>query len=116
MARILTDTLTANGRSNTATIVNPNTGARPEQNVAVFGNFDNGSAALEITYDNGTTWLPVSDGISDVVFDGTAATLSPVVTNVLGGNNPETNDVVKLSVNLTGATSPSITVVITDVR
>ena len=110
MAQLINITLEANGSTDWATIVNPNNGATPYQMIAASGTFGSGSLALEMSVDGGTTAFAITDSVGAVAL--TAA--GGVVTNILGDGNLPSQ--VKIRATLSGATSPSVTVIITDAR
>lgn len=110
MAILINQTLSANGSTDAADIVNPNNGATPYQMFGASGTFGGGTLALEMSVDGGTTWFAVTDSVGAVELTAAGA----VITNILGDNDIPA--VVKMRGTLSGATSPSIVVTITDAR
>ena len=85
---------------------NASTGALPikgKLNVAAFGDFGGGSLSFELSYDDGTTWFAATNNLGD------AATIS-----ANGALNIEVGTA-DLRLTLSGATAPSVSIVVTGV-
>jgi hypothetical protein len=113
MAIILSETLTADGSTAWADIVNPNNGGTPFQMVSAAGSgFGSGTATVEMSIDGGTTAFDVTDSAGAVAFTANGA----VRTFALGNNNPAAANQTKMRVTMTGSTTPSVKIVIADVN
>jgi hypothetical protein len=112
MAIILRETLTGNGSTSGANIVNPNNGTDIFQTVSASGTFGSGTLTIEQSVDGGSTWFDVTDSVGTVTFTADGA----VRTFLLGNNDPVAAEQIQIRGTLAGSTSPSLTVVIADCR
>lgn len=112
MARNQTAALTADGRSEAIRIYNARGrgGGAVLQTVVVQGSsFGGGTATLQITADEGTTWIDVTDDTGTAVtFTANGARNTTIASDA---ENP-----LELSINLAGATSPNISLIVYQVR
>ena len=112
MALILNQAITADGSTGTATIINPNNGISPYQNVAMSGGFGGGTATVELSNDGGSTWFDATDS------SGSVALAAPGMVRLFGvGNaNIDAANTIKMRVTVAGSTAPTLKITITDVR
>lgn len=108
MTRILEQTLAANGNSEEKTWSPMRKGAPTRGTVWATGTFGGGSLALEGSPDSGTTWVAIPDQAGSPV----AFTENGLINIELYANSADT----KVRLVLTGATAPSINIVIDDVN
>ena len=111
MAKFSSTPLTADGRSEVYNVYNPRGRDNSTAlNVSVYGTFGGGTAALEYSPDQGTTWFPLTDSLRAAVeFTQNEVILIPHITS-------DSNEPVSLSINLTGSTSPNLVFEVTDVK
>ena len=107
MALLATLTLTANGRESLRLYNHP-TGQANRVSYIASGTFDSGTVSVQLSPDAGSTWVDNIDNGSPVAF--TAADARAIEAN------SDSNAPVVLGFNLTGATSPSITIKVYDNR
>jgi len=106
-----TATLSADGATLLANIVPPRKDDDYCGELHVYGTFGGGTVKLQVSPDGGTTKNDYKD-LSGVVWTATAADV--VSFEICGGGTNSTPQ--KLYITLTGATAPSISVVLYDNR
>ena len=108
MAKYTSDTLTADGRSTAFNLYNGprGDGDSTEYTAYVQGTFDSGTATLQTSTD-GTNWVDVLDQ------SGAAVTFT-ANKSVNFTHKSAAEDPAKVSVNLAGATSPSLNFILYD--
>jgi len=109
MARYETDVVTTNTESSTITLINPRSGGDSVfKTIGIQGTFGSGTATLEVTIDGGTTWIP---------FTSAGAAVEYTVNDVRNMRVcSDAKEPIKLRFALTGATTPSIQMIVYDVR
>jgi len=109
MARILSETVTADGNSTEITWKQSRKEAPNRATLWVIGTFDSGTVTLQSSPDGGTTFVDVPDAVGAAV-----AFTSDGMTNIelYGNQNPIPGEQVKLRLVLAGAGSPAITYII----
>jgi hypothetical protein len=101
--------LTADGRSENIELFNPRGRDGSGRYTAfVTGTFGGGTATPQLSPDGGTTWVTIQDAAGDVTFTENGAFNFEVFSDPI--------QPIEFSVNLTGATSPNITIVVTDAK
>ena len=100
--------LTANGRSDTLTVKNSprGNGSNITKTIFVTGDFRTGTATLQATLDDGTTWFNVTNASGNVEFTEDSGVNIDIASDA---ENP-----VKVAINLTGATSPNLILTVFD--
>ncbi len=114
MAQILRQILTADGATDAVTWTNPNNGTLPVGTCHAFGTFGSGTVTLQVSPDNGSTWIDILDEVGNPV--AFTANGSKNFTIASTSNNPIASEITRLRFNLAGSTAPSLTLVIADVR
>lgn len=104
-----TATLTADGRTTAFPYINTRADGNIWATVFVYGTFGSGTATVQVSPDAGTTWIDVEDdGGSVVSFTADGARNVRLASDA--------GEPVLISVDLSGATSPDLTVDIFQVR
>ena len=112
MARVFRTTVTGNGNTDftwkPARKEIPNRGS-----VYVFGTFGSGTVTLQASPDGGTTFIDIPDAIgSSITFTANGMTNF----ELYGNADIDSDEQVIIRLALAGATSPSITYIVNDIR
>lgn len=78
--------------------------------VSIFGTFGGGSVALKMSPDKGTTKIAMKD-LSGVSY---AVTSDDTIDIILGAGTSSLGDEIKIYATMSGATTPSVTVIVHD--
>jgi len=112
MARYI-ENLDADGRTGLITVVSPRSGGdSTRMSIFVQGTFGGGTAALEVSADDGTTWIPVVDDTGAAITFTANAQRNLCLVCVAENEGPP----IKISIDLTGSTSPDLNFIVYNVR
>lgn len=113
MANILQQTLTANGSTEAITWKPLRKNTPNRATVIFYGNFGGGTAELQFSPDDGTTWIPVVDQSSSPI----QANSNTIVNFELYSNgNPIAGQTNRIRAILTTSTAPNLNIQINDAR
>lgn len=108
MAKYDATALTANGSTQGIKLYNGRGDGNLTNLISVFGTFGGGTAALEYSPDQGSTWIAVTDSAGAVTFTAN------------GGKNiiipSDAQEPVQVRITLSGATSPNLNFNVFSVR
>lgn len=107
MSLLATLVFSNNGRQSVK-LNNHRTGQANKFTYIAYGNFGSGSVAVELSPDAGTTWVANIDAGSGVSFSAADSRAVEV--------NSDGQEPVELGFNLSGATSPDLTIKVYDNR
>lgn len=113
MANILQQTLTADGSTEAITWKPLRKNTPNRATVIFYGNFGGGTAELQFSPDDGTTWIPVVDQSASPI----QANSNTIVNFELYSNgNPIAGQTNRIRAILTASTTPNLNVQINDAR
>ena len=76
-----------------------------KRTLSIYGTFGGGTATVQVSSDNGTTWITVTDSAGDIAVTANAVRNVDIVSTSYG----EDDGPMLISVLLAGATSPVLT-------